>query len=82
VERQVDLRSILVELWFSGPSAMSFSLFLGAGFSKIAGLPLAAELFDTEPEVDRLVSARLVLSAVEGMEGALSRGTGGIPCIT
>ena len=35
-------------------------MILGAGFSAAAGVPLAGELFDQEPEVDRLVRERLV----------------------
>lgn len=33
---------------------------LGAGFSKVAGVPLAAELFREEPKVDRVTRRRLV----------------------
>jgi len=36
------------------------TVFLGAGFSHIGGVPLAHQLFDEEPLVDRVVRARLV----------------------
>ena len=36
------------------------ALFLGAGFSSIGGVPLAGQLFDDRPEVDRVTRARLV----------------------
>jgi hypothetical protein len=35
-------------------------VFLGAGFSYVAGVPLAAHLFDVEPTVDRITRQRLV----------------------
>ena len=35
-------------------------VFLGAGFSHVAGVPLAARLFDVAPEVDRVTRERLV----------------------
>jgi len=35
-------------------------VFLGAGFSHVAGLPLAAHLFDAQPIVDRITRERLV----------------------
>jgi hypothetical protein len=35
-------------------------IFLGAGFSSVAGVPLAAHLFRDEPEVDRITRQRLV----------------------
>lgn len=38
----------------------SVVIFLGAGFSYLAGAPLAAQLFDTEPAVDRITRQRLV----------------------
>jgi hypothetical protein len=41
----------------SGPETV---IFLGAGFSSVAGVPLAAELFRHEPEVDRITRQRLV----------------------
>lgn len=36
------------------------TIFLGAGFSRVAGVPLAAELFRDEPAVDRIVRQQLV----------------------
>jgi hypothetical protein len=36
------------------------AVFLGAGFSKLGGVPLARELFDVEPLVDRITRYRLV----------------------
>lgn len=39
-------------------------MFAGAGFSKIGGAPLANELFDMEPEVDRIARERLVARVV------------------
>lgn len=41
----------------SGPATV---ILLGAGFSSIAGVPLAAELFRDEPKVDRVTRRRLV----------------------
>ena len=38
----------------------SVAVILGAGFSAAAGVPLASQLFDSQPEVDRLVRRRLV----------------------
>jgi len=35
-------------------------VFLGAGFSYVAGVPLAAQLFDAEPKVDRITRQHLV----------------------
>ena len=40
----------------SGPVAV----FLGAGFSRVGSVPLAGELFDNRPDVDRVTRARLV----------------------
>ena len=37
----------------------------GAGFSRLGGVPLARELFDTEPEVDRITRRRLVERVVQ-----------------
>ena len=36
------------------------AVILGAGFSAVAGVPLASELFDRRPEVDRVVREQLV----------------------
>ena len=38
----------------------SIAVILGAGFSAAAGVPLASQLFDRRPDVDRLVRQRLV----------------------
>lgn len=42
------------------PSGPATVVFLGAGFSRIAGVPLAGDLFSEEPAVDRLIRQRLV----------------------
>lgn len=42
------------------------TLFLGAGFSYIGGVPIARGLFDEEPEVDRITRERLVARVLEG----------------
>jgi len=47
----------------SGPATV---IFLGAGFSSPAGVPLAAELFRDEPEVDRISRQQLVRSVRSG----------------
>jgi hypothetical protein len=44
----------------SRPRTGGVVLFLGAGFSYVAGVPLAAHLLDTEPRVDRITRQRLV----------------------
>src|SRR5437764_4116425 len=41
------------------------TLFAGAGFSYLAGVPLASQLFDSEPEVDRVSRQRLVERVVQ-----------------
>jgi hypothetical protein len=41
------------------------SIFLGAGFSAPAGVPLASQLFDTEPDVDRITRQQLVDSVLQ-----------------
>jgi hypothetical protein len=41
------------------------TVFAGAGFSRLAGVPLASQLFDTEPEVDRITRQRLVERVVQ-----------------
>ena len=41
------------------------SVFLGAGFSAPAGVPLASQLFDARPEVDRITRQRLVDRVLE-----------------
>jgi hypothetical protein len=40
-------------------------IFLGAGFSFIAGVPLASQLFDRRPEVDRITRQKLVERVLE-----------------
>jgi hypothetical protein len=53
-------------------------LFLGAGFSLPCGVPLAGQLFDEEPQVDRITRARLVQRTVAGWRVWRAR-TGGQP---
>jgi len=53
-------------------------IFLGAGFSSVAGVPLAAELFREEPEVDRITRQRLV-RAVQARWLSWHKRTGGAP---
>ena len=36
------------------------SVFLGAGFSSLGGVPLASQILDARPEVDRITRQRLV----------------------
>lgn len=36
------------------------SVFLGAGFSRVGGVPMASQLFDMQPQVDRITRQRLV----------------------
>lgn len=59
----------------SGPATV---IFLGAGFSSVAGVPLASELFRDEPEVDRITRQRLVQS-VRARWLAWQEKTGGSP---
>lgn len=40
--------------------ARSVAIILGAGFSTIAGVPLASQLFERRPDMDRLVRQKLV----------------------
>lgn len=42
------------------------ALFLGAGFSYISGMPMASQLFDEVPEVDRFTRRRLVNHVISG----------------
>lgn len=44
------------------------AVFLGAGFSSIGGVPLATQLFDNEPQVDRITRQRLVERVLEDWE--------------
>lgn len=41
------------------------TIFLGAGFSKCAGVPLASELFKTQPIVDKITRKKLVNRVIE-----------------
>jgi hypothetical protein len=41
------------------------TVFAGAGFSRLAGVPVASQLFDTEPVVDRISRQRLVERVVQ-----------------
>ena len=41
------------------------TIFLGAGFSFLAGVPLASQIFDEEPRVDRITRQKLVQRVVE-----------------
>jgi len=63
------------KLAISGPATV---VFLGAGFSRIAGVPLAGELFRDEPVVDRVVRQRLVQTVRTGWLRWQSR-VGGSP---
>lgn len=54
------------------------AILLGAGFSAVAGVPLAAELFLEEPEVDRVTRQRLV-RAVRTRWLSWHERTGGTP---
>ena len=53
-------------------------LILGAGFSVTAGVPVASQLFERRPEVDRLVRRRLVDRVIQGWNVWHSR-TNGFP---
>lgn len=53
-------------------------VFLGAGFSHVAGVPLAGHLFDTEPAVDRVARQRLVERVQRGWR-RWHQATGGSP---
>jgi hypothetical protein len=44
----------------------SLAIILGAGFSRIAGVPLASGLFEDEPSVDRVSRERLVARVLRG----------------
>lgn len=59
----------------SGPRTV---IFLGAGFSSLAGVPLAAQLFRDEPKVDRITRQRLV-QTVRSRWLAWHEETGGAP---
>jgi hypothetical protein len=53
------------------------TIFPGAGFGYLAGAPLASQLFDEEPEVDKITRQRLVQRVVGGWQAwhAKSHGT-------
>jgi hypothetical protein len=54
------------------------SIFLGAGFSYVGYVPLASQLFNEEPEVDRISRQRLVGRVLKGWE-AWNQKHGGAP---
>jgi hypothetical protein len=54
------------------------SIFLGAGFSRVGGVPLASQLFDFQPQVDRITRQKLVKRVITGWEEWNSK-TGGEP---
>jgi hypothetical protein len=60
------------------PIRLMLAVFLGAGFSRPGGVPLARQLFDSEPRVDRITRQRLVERVLAGWRG-WHRGTGGQP---
>ena len=53
-------------------------VFLGAGFSFVGGVPLASELFDEKPDVDRIVREQLVGRVLCGWRDWHKK-TGGTP---
>ncbi len=44
------------------------TIFLGAGFSRIAGIPLASQLFEERPNVDKITRKKLVAQVVSSWE--------------
>ena len=52
------------------------TVFLGAGFSTVGGVPLASRLFDVRPEVDRITRERLVQRVLGGWRDWRSAGGG------
>lgn len=54
------------------------TVILGAGFSHIGGLPLATQLFDDSPEVDRITRRRLVAKVIDRWR-TWKANTGGAP---
>ncbi len=60
------------------PINPQIAVFLGAGFSATAGVPLASQLFDSRPLVDRITRRKLVDRVVAGWERWSSR-NGGSP---
>ena len=53
-------------------------VFLGAGFSVVGGVPLASQLFDHRPEIDRITRERLIDRVLDAWNSWKSR-TGGAP---
>ncbi len=53
------------------------TVFLGAGFSAVAGVPLASRLFDNRPDVDRITRARLVERVLAGWTAWTEQNHGG-----
>ncbi|MDA2931845.1 SIR2 family protein [Nitrospinae bacterium AH-259-F20] len=53
------------------------SVILGAGFSHVGGVPLASQLFDEYPEVDRITRVRLVQRVLARWEAWQARNVGG-----
>jgi hypothetical protein len=49
------------------------SVFLGAGFSAVGGVPLASQLFDVQPDVDRVTRQRLVERVKAGWDDWYAR---------
>lgn len=54
------------------------AVFLGAGFSYVGGVPLAFQLFDYKPDVDRITRQRLIERVISEWE-KWHEGTGGQP---
>jgi len=54
------------------------TVFLGAGFSAVGGVPLASQIFDLRPDVDRVSRQRLVERVEGGWDDWRAR-TGGAP---
>ena len=54
------------------------SVFLGAGFSSLGGVPLASQLFDEQPLVDAISRQRLIGRVLDGWDNWHHR-TGGTP---
>jgi hypothetical protein len=54
------------------------SIFLGAGFSVLGNVPLAAQLFDEQPEVDVISRQRLLERVIDGWRSWRDK-TGGSP---
>jgi hypothetical protein len=50
------------------PNGPMISVFLGAGFSSLGGVPLASQIFDSCPEVDRITRQHLVERVVSNWE--------------